>query len=273
MEIKQNLRPYIEDVKTIYTSHTTKTQAEYEYTFFSNWNLEKSFACLEDNKLIGFVAVSEKTGIDEHNLYQIALLEDAYFINEEAKQQYKKILLEQAFTHLNPFYDSICIHSHNWDSVHSDLMLEDTLIVHECSFVKGEYPTPMIMTWSKPEPGLMAGIESLDGVNRIGIQRPLDQISLDIRCHENKDLSFLANPYGYVWYEPQTKQIDSFTYQEACHLTWLLNQIQPEGSFYMYANEDLSELPNIKIVKKDIILVKSFIQSKKQIKNVKFIDL
>ena len=272
MEIKQNIAPYTEEVKQIYTQVVNKTKEELEYTLLQNWNLSKSFGCFEDNHLIGFVAVSEKTLMNETNIYKVVLLEGAYFDRQDSPDLQLN-LLQHAFDHLRPYYDSVFLSHPHWDSVPQQLELEDALVVHQCEFIPGEYPTPMLMTWEQPEPNIMAGVETLDGEDRLGLERPLQQISLDIRCKQNKNLAFLANPFAYVWYHPTTKVIDTLTYNETAQLTWLLNQIQPQGLFYLYANTDLNGIPALKIVHKDIVLVKVFKASKTVLKNVKFLDL
>ncbi len=273
MEVKQNIASNATAVKEIYQQYTNKTEVELEYQIFQNWNLEKSVGYFDERQLIGFAAVSEKTLINESHIYKVALIEDAMFDKARFDKNLKKDILIKTFDHLKPYYDSVCIHATNWKDVDVDMELEDALVVNEVEFIAGEYPTPMLMTWNEPKPELIASIEQLDGEDRIGVERSFAQISLDIRCKQNQGLSFLANPFAYVWYDDNSKKIKEVAYNETAQLTWLLNQIQPKGTFYMYANYDFNEIPCLKVVKQNIVIVKTFKPSKTIIKNIKFTDL
>ncbi len=272
MELIQNIAPFADQVKAIYTKYHKVSEAQYEYQIFQNYNLTKSFGYIQNNKLVGLILVSEKKLMDDNNIYNSALIE-APMYQDNSLENNTPAFIKYAFNKLNELYDSICIYTSDWSQVNTDLELEDALVVNQVEFIPGEYPTPMIMTWNEANSGLISGIENAPGEDRIACERSLAQIELDMRLRNNEGLSFQANPFAYAWYHEASKQIDFITYNETAQAIWLLNTIQPKGTFYMYANYDFNEIPQIKVKEEGIVLVKCFKNSTKLIRNVKFIDL
>ncbi len=272
MEIKQNIAPYSDKVRTIYKQHIKMNDDGYEYQLFQNNNLSKSFGCFDNNELVGFILVSEKTLMNQTNIYKSVLLQAPMF-KDNAYEKECANLINYSVRKLNELYDSVCIHAQDWSKVKTDLEFEDALVVNEVEFIAGEYPTPMIMTWDSPKAEIMTSIENVDGEDRIGCERKIAQIELDCRVRQNENLAFLANPFAYAWFDPNSKAIKFMTYNETAQAIWLLNQIQPKGKFYMYANYDFNEIPQLKVVNQNIVLVKIYKNSKSVIHNVKFIDL
>ncbi len=272
MELKQNITSYAEQVKEIYKKHYQTTEATYEYQLFQNWDLSKSFGCFDNNKLVGFIAVSDKSIMNDTNGWRAALIENPMFI-DSSYETHSSAFIKYTVDNLCVFYDTVCIYSKDWSKVSTDLELENALVVNEVEFVKGEYPTPMLMTWNEPTQGVIASIETASAEGRMACERTLAQIDLDIRLRQRSNQTYMANPFAYAWYDEASKQIKCLTYIETAQAIWLLNLIQPNGSFYMYANYDFNEIPQVKVLNKDIVLVKCFKKSARVVNNVKFLDL
>ncbi len=184
-------------------------------------------------------------------------------------------LLETAIKKWESIYDSVTMSIRNWEDL-DFLGLIDSTSKEVYTYVKGNYPTPMIAVFDDPnKPDIISEINK----NRFWDHNNKNLMFIDSedRVKNTSLLSdifkykYLANPNAYVWYNDK-KEIIDFAYADIESLIWLFHTVQPEGNILFSKNIDLSKITCLKKENKQIITVKTTKDSNFKLDIVDYID-
>ncbi|MGL4948425.1 MAG: GNAT family N-acetyltransferase [Mycoplasma sp.] len=269
MQIKKGMSDYKQEVTNLYEQAFKESKCE-TYNSLGILDLNICYGLFDGEKLVSFVGVKTKKALDNDKEISLANI-CAVMTDEGYKGQKKAIgLLEHVINEIKDEYDSVVLQTINWD-IYKQLELVDCTKKLVYEYIPGMYPVPMLIVWYEPEVNLIREIESSCNDNCIGIVRTNDEIEKTIAMYKCEGLKFMSNPGAYVWYDENANIIE-MQYSNLSNLIWLLHYIQPKSELLFFANEDLEKIPAIKNTNREVVITKTFKESKNKFINIKLND-
>lgn len=272
MKLIKDLNKYKEEVEQIYAFAFNDTHIEM-LSIIKMLDLSCAYGYInEKNILVSMICPVERIlHMPDETQYKIVNLTCLATAKEFVGHHYGLELIQEVADILVSEYDSVVWQTEHWD-IYKDFDLIECTNKVECEYIQGMYPTPMLIIWDQPNADLIIEIEKSTENGFLGIEQSKLEIEAMIEMYQKSGLKYLANPSAYIWYHPETKAIEHLQYCSLAHLTWLMHNIQPTGTFNLFKENDIEQFRCLKSNAKEIQITKTYKPSKKHFKNIKLND-